>query len=80
MEQKIRRRTWLRYVGLIALVVLFVIDLHSTVAHNSTKGYQLFYKVSEVQRPAPWDRTTVAVVRTNTEGIPDPVDPDKLGF
>lgn len=79
MGQAVRRKGWLRYVAVAAIVVLFMLDLHSTVAHNATKGYQLFHKVSEVQRPVPWERSTVAVVRTNTAGMPNPVDPDALG-
>lgn len=70
---------WLKVVLPACLVVLVTLDLYSTVAHNAGKGYQLFYRVSEVAKRAPWDRTTVAVVRTNTPGLPNPVNPDTLG-
>ena len=76
---KTSRRKWLRYVVLASLVLFVTLDLYSVVAHNAGKGYQLFYPVSEVERQAPWERTTVAVVRTATPGMPDPVDPDTLG-
>ncbi len=75
---KTRSRLWLRCAILIGLVVLVALDLHSTIAFNASKGYRLLYPVAEVQRKAPWDTTTVAVVRTDTPGMPNPVDPDTL--
>lgn len=79
MVRTFMRRLRLRNV-LVGLLVLFVaFDLYSAVGHNQSKGYRLFYPVDEVTRQAPWERSTVAVVRTNTPGMPDPVDPDALG-
>jgi uncharacterized protein (DUF362 family) len=77
--QKPTKKRWLWYSVIVSLIILVVLDLHSAVALNASKGYQLIYPLAQVQRQAPWDETTVAVVRTNTLGMPNPVDPDTLG-
>jgi uncharacterized protein (DUF362 family) len=77
--RKPTQKRWLWYSVIFSLVLLVVLDLHSTVALNASKGYQLIYPLAQVQREAPWDETTVAVVRTNTPGMPNPVNPDTLG-
>lgn len=72
-----KKRLW--YVALVGLAVLITLDLYNAVALNNSKSYQLLYPVSQVKREPPTEETTVAVVRTNTPGVPNPVDPDKLG-
>lgn len=69
----------LRFLLFSVLAVLIALDLYAALAHNQGKGYRLFYPVADVTRQAPWERSTVAVVRTNTPGIKNPVDPDALG-
>lgn len=78
MRNFIRKFAW-RHLVLLGIVTFVIIDLYSVLAHNQGKGYRLFYPVSEVAREAPWERSTVAVVRAGTEGLPRPVDPDALG-
>lgn len=73
------RKSVLRYLVLVGLITFVICDLYSVLAYNQGKGYRLFYPVAEITREAPWDRSTVSVVRTNTPGMPSPVDPDTLG-
>ena len=73
------RKRWLRYGLLVGLTIFVLFDLQTTLVLNASKGYRLIYPLAEVQREAPWDTTTVAVVRTDTPGMPKPVDPDILG-
>jgi uncharacterized protein (DUF362 family) len=65
-------------LGLVVLV-LVTLDVYDVTALKDEGPKTLFYPLNEIKRDPPWETTDVAVVRTNTEGMPNPVDPDKLG-
>lgn len=73
------KKRWQWLVLFAILLSLVALDIYNVAATQPPKGYKLFYELDEIKREAPWDRSTVAVVRSNTPGLAGPVDPDTLG-
>jgi uncharacterized protein (DUF362 family) len=82
------RKQSLLSVVLLLLTACIAFDLNGVLYGKSTEDftgtwitepYRLFYSAQDQRRDVSWDESTVAIVRSDTEGLKNPVDPDLIG-